>query len=770
MKNIYAAASALAAVVVGCAYAGDTNGINRDAPSFDETRMNFITSYVADTNAFNEAGVITAAEPLAGENAFWIAKGQAAAADIFRVDAATGEVSPLFDSKKVRRALKDAGADAAAADGLSLASFELLGDGDAVLFSIGDKRYVVTLGEGKAAAYDSDEFHKAWPKRPRKIADQFPGALAPLVENASEDKMRFVTVQDSNLYLREAGNETLRPLTTDGEQWRTWGGPGLWQYRLNADLSPDGQHIFAVKLDARETYKLPIIYWLEEKERVDEYLYPLNGEPLPKRMPYMIDPSTGDAFLLEDAYADDSFVGIIGWREDSSEAWFGRMNRTTTKFDIFAVDPETKDVRNVFTEERDTFIDWTYSAGPAPIMLLPPGKGFLFLSERSGLRQIYHYDENGVLLRQLTDGAFPVFDVPAVDAENGYVYFRTGTQTQNAYDKILHRVPLSGGAVERLVEADGQHEVVFSEDKNTFLVTHSRIARPPVTELRAADGELIAAILETDISKLNDGWTKSEEFWVKARDGVTDLHGVIMYPPNFDPEKKYPVIEAIYAGMHVDDIPRDFLDPEIAGDNGYGKMSRGVTYADYIVVRMNTPGTRGRGKAFHDATYLTWPEEVIEEHAHVIRELGKARPYMDLDRVGIFGASWGGYMTLRALIYEPDLYKVGVAIVPVAAHDETLIAAEPFLRTPQENPEGYAEGRLFDKADRIKGDVLLIAGPLDVNANFAHTMKFANALIEANKDYHLYVIPDMNHSIGCCGATKAIHSQVKTIQFFEERL
>lgn len=747
-----------------------TSTLDPNAPSFETTRVNLIKSYVADLNAFNKAGVITGAGVLEGHDAFWVAVGQNAAAEIMRVDAGTGEMTPFFDTKAVKRALEAAGAEKALVKEFSLAGFTLINGGADALFVIGDDRFVFNLESGAARQYSVDGFEEAFPNRPRHIADQFPSILPALVETTNEASARFVGVEDSNLYIRDADNEIVRPLTSDGERWHSWGGTNLWQGAIDAHLSPDGSQVFAIKLDGRDVYKLPIMYWLEEKERVDEYLYPLVGEKIPVQEPYLIDAATGEAVLLSGLMKDDHALSVQKWREDGSEIWIVRMNRPRNAMELLAVDPETASIRTVFSDANETFLDGPFTGGPKALHILSPGAGFVYLSERSGWRQIYRYDETGAFVRQLTDGEFPVRDIVKIDESAGFIYYRRAVDKARPYDRILFRVALAGGAPERLVDADGQHDVVFAEDGAAFVVGHSTLDRPPVHELRSADGALIKTFFTTDASKFPQRWTPSEEFVVKARDGETDLYGVIMYPDNFDPEKKYPVIETIYGGMQADFAPRGFLETGVAGKNGYGILARMTTYADFIVVHITSQGIRGRGKAFHDAAYGTWPQGLVEEHAHVIGELAKDRPFMDIDRVGITGASWGGYMTLRALIYANDVYKAGAAVVPVAAHDETFFFPETFLGLIEDNPEAYAEGSLLDKAKDLEGDVFIMAGPLDVNANFAQTMKFVDALIEANKPYALHVMPAMNHSMSCCGPMRGIYNQARVIHFFQERL
>lgn len=737
--------------------------------AFAAIQQDFVKDYMAELGQFNALKLITRSGPIAGSDDFFIVRGQGPTATIERIDPATGTATQLFDLEALRAQLAGAGSTAEQVAAIDFSQFAFLQSAAKVRVPVGTSHLVFDLGMQKVEFLIDDAFATAYPGEPKKIADQYPGTSPPLMENGDASFQRFVTVKDSNLHIRNAADGSVRPLTTDGERWHSWGGPGLWEFQLNAFMAPNGKHVFAVKVDGRDVFKLPIMYWLEPKERVDHHLFPLTGEAMPQRELNFVDVETGKLTRLASAEQKDTRIEAIGWRSDSSEVWFTRSSRSNNRVDLMAASPATGQVRTVLTEASKTYVDDPYTGGPQNIRLLEGG-GVLLLSERTGWRHIYRYDNGGKLIRQLTSGDWPVHDIVEIDEAGGWVYFLRPTSVDRPYDRILFRAPLRGGKSQRLVQAPGQHEVVFNPKKSAFLVRASSITAPPVDELRRADGSLIRQLAAMSITDLPASWSKSQEFTVKARDGVTDIHGVIMVPPGFSPEKRYPVIEMIYGGMQADFVPKAFLDTEVAGNNGYGKVARGLTLAENVVVLMNTAGTRNRGKAFQDATWRTWPQNLVEEHAAVIRELGKSRPWMDLNRVGLAGASWGGYMTLRGLIKEPDLYRAGVALVPVARHDQTLQATEPYIGTPADNPSAYAEGNLLDKVQSISGDVLLISGPLDVNANFAQTMKFVDAMIAANKNYELYVMPAMNHSIGCCGPMRSIHVQAKMIDFFQKSL
>jgi dipeptidyl aminopeptidase/acylaminoacyl peptidase len=394
----------------------------------------------------------------------------------------------------------------------------------------------------------------------------------------------------------------------------------------------------------------------------------------------------------------------------------------------------------VLTETQPTFIKGI-ALNPGWADLLTPladGKRFLWISERDGWDHLYLYSLDGTLVRRLTAGSWPVLRVVAVDEKRGWVYF-TGHGEARLYDTHLYRVNLDGTGFARLTEGEGQHQAVFSPSREYFLDTHSSHARPPAVELRTAEGKLVTTLSTGSVPELEAlGWSPPEEVIVKAADGKTELWGLLFKPLRFDPSRRYPVVENIYGGPQRVQVPRAF-----AG----GGLSQAVAAMGFMVWVVDGRGTAERGKAFQDVVYGRFGQQEIPDHAAALRQVMASRPFMDSTRIGIFGGSWGGYMTVRALVLAPELYRVGVSLYPVVEmFDHAAAAIEPYMGLPSNNPKGYAEGSSLTRAGNLTGKLLLMHGTSDVNATFSATMKMVEALTRAGKPYDLILFPEQSHA------------------------
>ena len=306
---------------------------------------------------------------------------------------------------------------------------------------------------------------------------------------------------------------------------------------------------------------------------------------------------------------------------------------------------------------------------------------------------------------------------------------------QDPYHVHYIRINFDGTNLVKLTAGDGTHNVDYSPDGKFLIDTYSRIDLPPVTELRhTKDGSLVAVLEKSDISHLNEvGWKMPERFIAKGRDGTTDIYGIIHKPSNFNPAKKYPVIEQIYAGPHSAHVPKRF-------------SSRGHEIAElgFIVVQIDGMGTSHRSKAFHDVCWQNIGDSGFPDRVLWTKAAAKNRPWMDLSRVGIYGGSAGGQNAMRALIAHHDFYHVAVA--DCGCHDNRMDKIwwnEQWMGYPI--GKHYSASSNIDQAHRLKGKLLLIVGELDTNVDPASTMQVVNALVKADKDFDFLVIPGAGH-------------------------
>jgi dipeptidyl aminopeptidase/acylaminoacyl peptidase len=360
---------------------------------------------------------------------------------------------------------------------------------------------------------------------------------------------------------------------------------------------------------------------------------------------------------------------------------------------------------------------------------LPDGKRFIWPSERDGWNHLYLYNLDGTLIRRLTTGQWPVFDVTAVDPNEEWVYF-TGHAEPRLYDTHLYRVKLDGTGFKRLTEATGEHLVMLSPSRRFFLDRHSSPARPDTTELRAADGRRILVLEGTDIRQLADlKWTPPEDLMVKAADGKTDLRAVVYKPYDFDPSRRYPVVDYIYNGPHFRWIQGIFF--------GNRHMeAQTLAQAGFITVMIDGRGTIERGKAFQDVAYKSFGTHEIQDHVAAVKELARSRPYMDLRRVGLVGSQWpGSYMAMRGMVTAPEFYCAGIARLIAVGDPVDMFSwqIEPYLGMPQDDPAVYQAASVLPLAGKLQGRLLIFGETDEVQGSFAAIMKTVTAFKRAKK-------------------------------------
>jgi len=551
----------------------------------------------------------------------------------------------------------------------------------------------------------------------------------------------FARDQADNIWLRS---------TTDGrmEQLTTGGTPDFpWSIAVNSEegespstalWSPDGLRLAVMKEDRGAVRRIPLVHWLKPLEEVEWRPYVKAGGPMAVAELYIVDlPAKRPVRVQVDVV--DHYVVPAAWLPDGSELLFYRFRRDYQVLEVLAANPLTGAARLLLRETSPTFIK---GIGSEPqwmqlLTLLPDGKRFLWHSERDGWGHLYLYGIDGGLIRRLTSGSFPVKEVEAIDAEGGWVYL-TANGEPRVLDTHVYRVRLDGTGFARLTEAPGMHSPVFSPSRRFFVDTHSSLDRPPSVDLRAADGKLVRTLRRASIDSLAAlGWNPPEPFVVKAADGSTDLFGVIVKPPGFDPARKYPVVEYIYGGPQLVNTPRTFTQ---------GGSLQAFAQLGFVTLTLDARGTPERGKAFQDVVYKSFGRNEIPDHAAAIKQLGARFPFLDLGRVGIWGGSWGGYMTIRAMMLAPDVYHVGVARYPVVDLVDHWNLIEGYMGLPQEHPAEYEYGSSIRLAGNLRGKLLLTHGTSDVNATFSATMKMVDALTRAGKPYDLAVFPDETHS------------------------
>ncbi len=714
---------------------------------------------------------------LADGSSFWYVKGGPNERQILKVDPATGGESPLFDVARLRGALREALGHDPAGTGVPFDQFQFKGP-DRISFSLEGAAYLLDLGtytvtrpvppSTYSSALVRSEAERTVPGTFMRERFQGLGPL-PSPEVMSPDGRWMAGIEDANLVMRATVDGQKVKFTTDGTPEAFWDVEGaLW-----SPWSPNGQYLAVFKQHTEGMARLPSIEWLKPLERVQEVITIPAGAVLNRSELYLVDIFSHKPVPVDLGDTTDQYLRVLNWLPDSSELVLARYNRVFSRVDILAVNAQTRAVRTVMTEQSKTFLTnqheaiWgggTQNAGPG-FALLPDGSGFVWNSERSGWDHLYYYDMKGKLVRQLTSGNWRVKDVVRVDQDGGWVYFTGHGDTSRPYDLHLYRVGLSGKGFAQLTEGAGQHAANISPSAKYFTDTYSSVDAPPKTVLRKADGGLIRTLGESDMSRLQAvGWVAPKEYVVKAADKTTDVWVTMYFPYNFDANKKYPVVEYIYAGPQTTMRPMDFGDTTLYGFRS-GNFNRALANMGFIVLTLDARGTPERSKAFHDTVYKNWGQFEIADHAGALRQLGEKLKFMDLDRVGIWGASWGGHFAFRAMTQAPDLYKVGISQVPgYDAHRFTLY--EVYLGMPQENKAVYDAADAFALAPKLKGDLLILGGINDTGTQ-ADVFKMSEILIRMGKQHEVMIYPNTGH--GAMGKTADYDMELKK-RFFMKHL
>ena len=488
--------------------------------------------------------------------------------------------------------------------------------------------------------------------------------------------------------------------------------------------------------------------------------YPKPGDEIDTRAPWIFftgteEPLAADASLLADPYE----CNRLEWRKDSKRLTFEFVERGFGKHNIIEIDSVSRRQRVLVREESDTFV---FVYGNSYRRDLNDGEEILWISERDGWKHLYLLDgRDGSTKRQLTKGEWIVREVVEVDEANREVLLKISGcyKDQDPYYIHYARVSIDTGELVPLTEGNGTHDRFDRAPGGKYYVCRwSRVDRAPVTELRKwEDGSLVATLAEADDSKLRAaGWPLPEPFVAKDRDGRFDIHGIICRPPDFDPAKKYPVIENIYAG------PQDSFVPK--GWRPWMAPKHEIAVHGFIVVQIDGKGTANRSKEFHHFCYKNLKDAGFPDRIAWMKAAAANHPQMDLERVGVFGGSAGGQNALGALLFHGDFYKAAVA--DCGCHDNRMDKIwwnEQWMDWPV-GPE-YADNSNVTHAKNLKGALLLTVGEVDTNVDPSSTYQVINALIAADKDFEFLPMTGRNH-----GSGEERYAQRRRVDFFRDHL
>ncbi len=554
-------------------------------------------------------------------------------------------------------------------------------------------------------------------------------------EAVSPDGRFRVVFRDHQVVLRSEEDGAERVLTEDGRAEDRYEGPIRW--------SPDSARFVVMRTVPGEDRTVHVVESSPAdrlEPRLVSFGYRKPGDRVDVSRPRVFVAESGRLVPPDDGPIENPWsVGRVEWGADGSEFFYLYNGRGHQTVRFVRVDAVTGVARVVVEETSPTFIDWTNKVFAHRVA----GTGeLIWMSERSGWNHLYLYDIiTGQVKNTITEGKWVVRGVERVDDVNRQVWLRVmGVRAKEGEDPYhIHyaRVDFDGSNFVMLTDGDGTHRVEFSPDGAHFVDTWSRADLPPVTEIRrSSDGSRVAVLAEADASALAEaGWSPPERFMAKGRDGVTEIWGLIQRPIDFDPSKKYPVIEAIYAGPHGQHVPKEFA---------VWRDTRSLAELGFITVHIDGMGTNWRSKAFHDVAHKNLKDAGFPDRIAWMRAAASERPWMDLERVGIHGVSAGGQNALGALLFHGHFYKAAVA--DCGCHDNRMDKIwwnEQWMGWPVD--DSYAASSNVEHARNLSGKLLLTVGELDRNVDPASTMRVVDALIRADKDFELIVFPGLGH-------------------------
>ena len=552
----------------------------------------------------------------------------------------------------------------------------------------------------------------------------------------SPDGKWLAFIKNDNVYVRATDSKEERQLSTLGTAGNYYSSYIQW--------SPDGKYLATCRI--RPAEKRYVYYvessptdQLQPKLHKQEYAKP--GDELRFKVPCIFS-LDGTQRLIPDTRLFSNQFDLYGpsWREDSKGITFEYNERGHKVYRILEMSAADGSVRPLVEETNDKYIFYNRLFRH----ILKGGTQLIWSSERDNYNHLYLINtKDGSVAKQITCGQWYVRQVIKVDEDTKQIYFSASGVNKDEDPYLIHyyRIGFDGKNMTCLTPGEGHHKAWFSSSMKYLVDQYSMVNKAPVTVLRsAADGTILMTLDKADISRLEaEGWTAPEPFVAPGRDGKTPMYGIIQRPTNFDPTKKYPVIEYIYQGPGDQYVPKSF--------QAYNWWTTSLAELGFIVVMIDGMGTSFRSRSFENVCYKNLRDAAIPDHIAWIRAAAAKYPYMDIDRVGIYGMSAGGQESLSALLHFPDFYKC--AYSACGCHDNRMDKIwwnEQWMGYPVD--EHYKESSNVENAHLLKRPLMLVVGEMDDNVDPASTMQVAAALIKANKDFELVVIPGARHTMG----------------------
>jgi dipeptidyl-peptidase 4 len=567
----------------------------------------------------------------------------------------------------------------------------------------------------------------------------------------------------NNLYIKDLKSNKITPITTDGKSNAIINGFCDWVYEEEFEFtrafewSPDGSKIAFLRFDERDVREFTMQIYADEAYPIPQtFKYPKVGEKNSVVTVWIYNLATGKLQPVDTDSGSDIYVPRIQWTKNNQLCVF-KMNRHQNDLQLLLADAQSGKTSLLLRETNKAYVEMMDNQ----LFFLKDGKRFIWISEKSGFRHIYLYDMKGKEIKPLTTGNFDVAQVYGVDEKRDLVYYQAAVTSP--MEKQVYAVGMDSKTKRTIAQHKGTNDAAFSPTFDYYLLTNSAINMPPTYVVYNHEGQMLRNIEDNKLlaAKQTEYNAAPIDFFQFKTSENVDLNGWMLKPKNFDPAKQYPVFMTQYSGPGSQQV----VDAWKGQDYWWYQM---LAQKGYIVVCVDPRGTGGRGEQFKKITYLQLGHYETMDQIEAAKWLG-TQPFVDKTRIGIFGWSYGGYMSSLCILKGDDVFKAAIAVAPVTNwkwYDS--IYTERYMQTNQENAKGYAENSPVYFANRLKGNYLLVHGMADDNVHFQNSVEMVNALVKANKQFDTYYYPNRNHGIHN-GLTR-LHLYTKMTRFVMEKL
>ncbi len=579
----------------------------------------------------------------------------------------------------------------------------------------------------------------------------------------SPDGNKVAFAKDNNLYVKNLESGAITQITTDGEKNKVINGITDWVYEEEFsfvrafDWNADSNKIAFIRFDETQVPEFSMdVYGTELYQTQHVFKYPKAGEANALVSLHIFDLSSKNTeeVKLDKAY-EDFYIPRIKWTNNPDVLSAQYMNRHQNELDLWMINAKTNNSKLVLAETDKAYVDVTDN------LTFLKDNSFIWTSEKDGFNHIYHYDKNGNLINQVTKGNWEVTNYYGYDEKNNTIFYQS--VENGSINRDVYSISLNGRNKKRLTKSDGTNSASFSADFSFFINTFSSATTPPEYTLNSSvSGNLIKSIKDNDklAQTLSEYKTSKKEFSTIHING-NDLNMWMIKPADFDASKTYPLLMYQYSGPGSQQVANRWNG---ANDYWYQHLAQ----QGYVIACIDGRGTGFKGADFKKVTQNELGKYEVEDQIAAAKQLGELE-YIDADRIGIWGWSYGGFMSSNCLFKGNDVFNMAIAVAPVSSwRFYDTIYTERYMTTPQENASGYDENSPINHVDKLKGEFLLVHGSSDDNVHLQNTMRLAEALIQADKQFDWAIYPDKNH--GIYGGNTRLHLYKKMTNFIHETL